>query len=69
MGLSSSPERPTGVTTRPDPCTRPLGSEAVWHDKWSDYTEAERHTMLGLLESFAHQQVMIALADLRLLPN
>jgi hypothetical protein len=52
--------------SHPDQCTR-LPIAAVWHDKWSDYTDAEKHTTLELVQSFVHQQIMMALSDLRLL--
>jgi hypothetical protein len=51
----------------PDQCTR-LPVAAVWHDKWSDYTDGEKHTTLELVRSFVRQQIMMALADL-LLPT
>jgi hypothetical protein len=54
--------------SHPDQCTQ-LPIAAVWHDKWSDYTDAEKHTTLELVQSFVHQQIMRALSDLRLLPN
>jgi hypothetical protein len=52
----------------PDQCTL-LPIAAVWHDKWSDYTDAEKHTTLELVQSFVRQQITMALSDLRLLPT
>jgi len=52
--------------SHPDQCTR-LPIAAVWHDKWIDYTDAEKHTTLELIQSFVHQQITMALSDLRLL--
>jgi hypothetical protein len=52
----------------PDQCTR-LPIAAVWYDKWNDYTDAEKHTTLELVQSFVRQQVTMALSDLRLLPT
>ena len=51
-----------------DQCTR-LPIAAVWYDKWSDYTDAEKHTTLELVQSFVRQQITMALFDLHLLPT
>jgi hypothetical protein len=53
--------------SHPDQCTR-LPIAAVWHDQWSDYTDAEKHTTLDLVQSFVREQIVMALSNLQLRP-